>query len=386
MRLLINAISIKEGGSLIVLKELIKRFRKLSVNSIIYIVINSKVEKHFTSDININFISYKNIDILPFGIFIYYEFFIRYLIQKYSIDVLFSITNYLPIIRLKCSTLLLQQHAGHFSDEFNYLIKKQMRYKHQKLIWDLKTMWVKRSINIADMVTVQTNTLKNKIINKCNIDKKKIHVIPHGNGLIRKISKGKIWTKKKDWTLGFISLYGVQKNFNVLIQAVDLLIKDGYSIKLILTLKKNNYSAVKIISEIEKSNISYIIENHESLQEKDIINLYKKIDIFVFPSFVESFGFPIVESMANAIPLLISNSSSNLEVSGSAGIIFEKNNPFQLASKVKKLIDHKEYYEKASYLSKERAKYFSWDKAAEKVLELIFKTNQLKTYEEIKPL
>ena len=161
MRILINAISIKKGGSLVVLKELIKSLSQLSKSSKIYVVINSKLEKIFKSDSHVKFISFNNIDKSPFGIFIYYEFLIRNLIQKYSIDVLFSITNYLPIIRLKCSTLLLQQHAGHFSEEFNYLTKKQLRFQYQKFIWDLKTK-LKRSIKIANKVTVQTKYLKEK--------------------------------------------------------------------------------------------------------------------------------------------------------------------------------------------------------------------------------
>ncbi len=378
MRLLINAISIKKGGSLVVLKELIKSFSESSKSSIIYVVINSKLEKFFNSNSNVKFIYFKNIDMIPFGIFIYYEFLIRNLIQKYSIDVLFSITNYLPIIRLKCSTLLLQQHAGHFSKEFNYLTKKELRFKYQKLIWDFKTMWVERSIKIADMVTVQTDTLKRKIIQKCKIDNQKIEVIPHGNGLIKKIGKAKIWSKKKVWTLGFISLYGVQKNFNVLFQALDLLYLDGYSIKLILTLKKDNHSVIRLISDIENSHLSDFIENYEDLSEKDIRHLYKKIDIFVFPSLLESFGFPIVESMANAIPLIVSDISSNLEVSGTAGISFRRNDPNHLASIIKKLINQKEYYEKASQLSSKRAKYYSWDRTGHKILDLISRTIKIK--------
>ena len=51
--------AIKKGGSLVVLKELIKSFSESSKSSIIYVVINSKLEKFFNSNSNVKFIFFK---------------------------------------------------------------------------------------------------------------------------------------------------------------------------------------------------------------------------------------------------------------------------------------------------------------------------------------
>src|SRR3974390_1095814 len=59
----------------------------------------------------------------PIHLLKWYEFDLASTAARWRADAVFSITNYLPFRRLSLPTLLLEQHAGHFSDEFNRLMR-----------------------------------------------------------------------------------------------------------------------------------------------------------------------------------------------------------------------------------------------------------------------
>ena len=47
-------------------------------------------------------------------------------------------------------------------------------------------------------------------------------------------------------------------------------------------------------------------------------NLYKKASLYLFPSYYEGFGIPLLEAMSNGVPILCSNTPSLVEVGGEA--------------------------------------------------------------------
>lgn len=68
----------------------------------------------------------------------------------------------------------------------------------------------------------------------------------------------------------------------------------------------------------------------------DLPKIYSLSELFVFPSFYEGFGFPILESMACGTPVITSNVSSLPELTGDAGITI---NPDDVESLKKSMID-----------------------------------------------
>ncbi len=97
---------------------------------------------------------------------------------------------------------------------------------------------------------------------------------------------------------------------------------------------------------------------------------YKNCSAFLFPSFREGFGLPVVEAMQFGKPCIISNLTSLPEIGGDACFFFENFEAKEMANRVKEalnLIDKKpKYY---SEKAKNQAKKFSWDKAAKDYLD-----------------
>jgi glycosyltransferase involved in cell wall biosynthesis len=104
--------------------------------------------------------------------------------------------------------------------------------------------------------------------------------------------------------------------------------------------------------------------------EKDLPHLYSEAAAFVFPSLYEGFGLPPLEAMACGCPVVVSNAASLPEVCGDAAYYV---NPYDVQSISKGiyevLMDDKL---RQNLIGKglERAKLFSWEKAAKEHLEV----------------
>jgi glycosyltransferase involved in cell wall biosynthesis len=61
-------------------------------------------------------------------------------------------------------------------------------------------------------------------------------------------------------------------------------------------------------------------------------------DIFVLPSLLEGFGFPIVESMACGTPVIATNVGAIPEIIGTSGIVVSPQRPDQLANRIDTLL------------------------------------------------
>lgn len=66
----------------------------------------------------------------------------------------------------------------------------------------------------------------------------------------------------------------------------------------------------------------------------DTVHFYRSADVFVYPSFNETFGLPLLESMACGCPVVTSNATSNPETAGNGALIVDAGDPDALADAV----------------------------------------------------
>lgn len=102
--------------------------------------------------------------------------------------------------------------------------------------------------------------------------------------------------------------------------------------------------------------------------------LYALADLFVYPSFYEGFGFPVLEAMACGTPVITSNRSSLPEITENAAYLINPNRPAELAEAIVKMLTDTNLRERFKKLGLEQTKKFSWETAAKQWLELIQKT------------
>ena len=204
-RILINAVSIKEGGGVVVLTQLLKRMSELDKEIYWCVVVDETLSSKIDIDGNIELISFPWVKNTPFHLLYWYQFYLPKLLRRKKIDLLFSQTNFLTLRKPYCPSLLLEHHAGYFSDEFNALFSRFLKRRPALLAWKLRCLWAAVSIKRATHVTVQTKALADAIIKKTTVCNDKISVVPHGSGLVAITEKTRSFPEKEVWRIGYIT-------------------------------------------------------------------------------------------------------------------------------------------------------------------------------------
>lgn len=370
MKVLVNAASVKEGGSLVVLDQLLKRMRRLRDDIDWAVAVHPSVRLHRNGQQNLAYLDVGNIDSNPFGVLHWYEAALPAAIERLKADLVFSITNYLPVRRLAIPTVLLVQNAGHFSGRFDALYRQHLRRPDRVAAWVMKTRWVERSVRTAYEVTVQTASLADAIAARTGRPRERIHVIPHGPGMVTPTPVTQRDLSGRPVRIGYITKWGVQKNFEVLFEAAARLIGQGRPVRLILTLTEDSPENVRVIQRAKAAGLGAVLENAGEADAAEISALYDSLDIFAFPSLVESFGFPLVEAMAKGLPIVAADTPSNREVAGDGALFFPSADAQALAATLGELIDNPALRAAKSAAALHRAPAFSWDRAAERTLAL----------------
>jgi glycosyltransferase involved in cell wall biosynthesis len=88
----------------------------------------------------------------------------------------------------------------------------------------------------------------------------------------------------------------------------------------------------------------------------------------------EGFGLPIVEAMRSGVPVVAADNSSMPEVGAEAVLYADAADPEKIAAQMQALYRNEQMREKLIQKGVERAKFYSWDKAAELFWEEILAT------------
>ena len=128
--------------------------------------------------------------------------------------------------------------------------------------------------------------------------------------------------------------------------------------------------------EISRKNVHTYIHLMGPLVFSDLTLLYECASLFLFPSLVEGFGFPILEAMACGLPVLCSNISTLTEVGGNAVLYFDPHNEADLQKKLNQVLTNSVLYRKLSRYGKDHLKAFSWEKHVTELLKVYYKAQK----------
>jgi glycosyltransferase involved in cell wall biosynthesis len=113
--------------------------------------------------------------------------------------------------------------------------------------------------------------------------------------------------------------------------------------------------------------------------DEDLHKLYVGARCHVHPAYYEGFGLPPLEAMACGTPTIVSNVSSLPEVVGDAALLVNPRDTEEIAVALQRLLTDDALHAELREKGLQRARTFSWEKAARRTLEIYRQVVQART-------
>jgi glycosyltransferase involved in cell wall biosynthesis len=327
-----------------------------------------RLNKFKQKNVSINFfpfIQYKKF--MPGG---YSHFLISAFISRFKLDVLHSPTLNLP-----------PSYRG------NTVVTA-----HDLAVYKLPELYTKKQIALLKSIVPSTVTQANKIIAASEstkkdlvdifgVEKNKITVIYHGVDKRFSAKSGDVEVKRVKSKLHlqgnyllFLGMLEKRKNIIRIVEAFERL-KDKLSETSDGT---NNYQLVlagppghgfqEIKNKIKQSKYKNQILTVGYIQPDDLDPLYEGARVLVFPTLYEGFGLPVIEAMANGLPVITSNISSLPEAADDQALLVDPYNVSEIFHALWNVLTDVSLWRRLSQGGVKRADGFDWTKTAQETL------------------
>lgn len=236
---------------------------------------------------------------------------------------------------------------------------------------------VRRTVKAASRVLTPSEFSKKSILDAYKLADEKVVVLPNGvsptfHPVAREVAQRSVHTTLPQ--APFILTVGdlqPRKNHLGLFSAYEDLIAAHPQLAhhLVVVGKEDTWYAAHVRAAARKSRLSDRIHFTGFVHDDELRRLYGACDLFVYPSFYEGFGLPILEAMACGRAVACSNTSAMPEVADSAAILFNPSSRRELVLALRDLLLNPELRQRMERLGVQRAAMFSWTSSAAKTLD-----------------
>lgn len=122
---------------------------------------------------------------------------------------------------------------------------------------------------------------------------------------------------------------------------------------------------------LSRSVTELAIEFKGFVGDDELAHLMRDAMAFVYPSLYEGFGLPVLEAMAQGIPVLTSNVGATREVADGAALLIDPLSTSAIRDGLVQLLNDDALRRKLSRLGMERSASFSWERTAKDTLAVI---------------
>ncbi len=239
---------------------------------------------------------------------------------------------------------------------------------------------VKHTVEKAARVLTPSEFSRRAILRHYKLDERKVVVVPNAvSSWFRPVEReaaAAVVEEKFGIRGPFVLTVGdlqPRKNHLGLLHAFEETLRQHPHLphRLVFVGKETWYSKV-LHRAVLRSSIADRVHFTGFVEDPDLLHFYGACDLFVFPSFYEGFGLPILEAMACGRAVACSSATAMPEVANAAGILFDPYSVPHMSRAIADVLLDNEMRARLERLGTQRAASFTWERAAERTLDVYY--------------
>ena len=237
----------------------------------------------------------------------------------------------------------------------------------------------------ADAIITPSESAKRDIVRLYNLDPRRVHVVYEAAApsFARVTDTATLERVRAKYGLAervvlYVGTIEPRKNLPTLIDAFAARRRSGELSHQLVCVGPYGWLSSGIDEQIKKSEVGEAIRFTGYVPFDDLPALYSLAEMFVYPSMYEGFGLPVVEAMACGVPVITGRTAALSEIGGGAIVEVDRIEPAAIGQALVDLAASADRREELAGRGQERARSFSWDRAARESLEIYRETARCK--------
>lgn len=336
---MVNAISAQHGGIVTYTLNLVRHMRKSGLSGKVYV---PRPFMELVDEPEGAGVTLLDVDLSDLGSIrrlFWEQFSWRRIVRDSGANVLYSSANY-GLINPPVPQILMIQGEISFNPYYQEAVIPRLSWV-ERLGFALRRRLVRWSMRHSDIVLFPSETaMKSVVGNDPELAAKSRVNYLCAEDRLRNLENARTWREDGVLKTLYISVYYPHKDPLTLVRGIRKLRESGMNAKARITMKDEDFSPWSSgPRELKKmrapENSDFVTLDH--VPHKDIDTELKQHDVLVSTSLAETFGFPLVESMAAGVPVVATDVPIHREICGDAALYFMPGDSDDLAKKLTKL-------------------------------------------------
>lgn len=281
--------------------------------------------------------------------------------QSDKVEVFHGLSNELPVGLKMPSVVTIHDVAFRGFPE--------MYHWQDRKIYDIKWRY---ACNNADRIIAISEYTKSDIVKYYNVDPDKIDVVyqPVSQRYYEEVEKRREVLHILDPYILYVGSINSRKNLLGAIKAIQMMPSD-LQIPLVVVGSGKEYK-VEVEAYVASNGLQDMVlfQDHD-VSDEELQQLYLHAELFVYPSFYEGFGLPIVEALLSRCPVVTSNVSSLPEAAGAVSLKSNPEDIKDISANIERVLTDEDLRKKMKSAGYDYAmKTFNPEVSAKKLMEI----------------
>lgn len=267
--------------------------------------------------------------------------------------------------KINRARIIVLVHLFYDYDSTDKFILRKLIYKYIEKI----------RLSFADLIVTSSEYSKREIVS-LGIHPELVHVLSPGidREKFKALPKIRQLDSNNRTKILCVGNYIPRKGIIYLIQALSYIKRQDFTLHLVGNRKNNSRYYNLLNNYVKKFNLTEYVVFHDGLDQENIKCLYSCADIFVLPSFKETFGIVFLEAMHYGLPIITTNVSAMPELieEGRNGLLVPPADSLALAKAISHLIENPHLITKMGEAGRKKMmNSYSWEETYSKFVSIL---------------